>query len=225
MFSVCVKSTAVFENSDESDLFALAAALPFGKTEAVRVLAISNRARRLQSLSGLTCLAVLIEKAAGNADDSEILRDENGRPFFTKIPAADFGISHSGALAAAAFCEENGRLGIDIEHVEEKKNTGKIAHRFFTETEQSDIFDPDGNICAEKFFLVWTKKEAAAKRDGRGLSAIAKRDIDTSALFFKSFRIESGGEKYILTLCAEKYGEIKFYYDEEIKIYEIQDRI
>ena len=113
MICVYLKSTAEFQTSGEPST----TVFPFGEREGERILAISNRKRRLQSLAALTCLDALIKKTGIGADDFEILRSADGRPFFSKIKDADFGLTHSGTLAAAALVNNACRLGIDIELV------------------------------------------------------------------------------------------------------------
>lgn len=93
-----------------------------------------------------------------------------GKPY---LPESDFrfSLSHSGKYVVLALaCRMD--LGIDIEEIKDMDITE--FKNAFTEEEWKEI------ICSqcplEQFYACWTKKESAAKADGRGL-AIPLDDI------------------------------------------------
>ena len=101
------------------------------------------------------------------------IETEHGKPvldpaLFAKT-GVHFNLSHSGTLALLAIsmdCE----VGIDIEYVDRKNRWEKIIKRFFTLSEQADIFDLPEDQQKKAFFQTWTRKEAYMKALGHGLS-------------------------------------------------------
>lgn len=86
------------------------------------------------------------------------------RPYLNDV-AIDFNISHSGNTVVCAISDE-GNIGIDIEEV---SCVDLLDYcQVFQDEEWSDIIS--SNDPYKKFFSYWTKKEAAVKADGRGLS-------------------------------------------------------
>lgn len=79
----------------------------------------------------------------------------------------DFNISHSGHSFAFAI-SENAGLGLDLEEHNKKLNYKAIVKRFFSAEEGNYIFDsPDQS--SDRFFLLWTRKEALLKAFGTGI--------------------------------------------------------
>lgn len=88
-------------------------------------------------------------------------RNQNGKPYLTDYPKLYVNISHSGDWAMCAVSDRE--VGVDIQ---QHKNIRKgFAKRFFTEEERAYIADSK-----ERFFEVWTKKEAYVKAVGVGIS-------------------------------------------------------
>ena len=110
--------------------------------------------RRLSLAAGM-----LIREATGG---KEIKLEADGKPYAEGGPF--FNVSHSGSMVicAAGTCP----VGCDIEEV--KKDTEKIAKRFFTREEQEYI-EESGNR-EEAFAEIWTLKESFMKAVGLGLS-------------------------------------------------------
>ncbi len=91
---------------------------------------------------------------------------ENGRPFL-KSQAVQFNLSHSqdrGALAVSTDINLKEGLGVDLESISRTVDFTAIGHRFFTRPEAEWIGDH-----RERFFHVWTRKEAVLKSNGIGL--------------------------------------------------------
>lgn len=89
--------------------------------------------------------------------------DASGRPFLDI--AMDFNISHSCEYVVCAFCSE-GRVGIDIEEVRPIDISDFKAQ--MTRDQWEMTMASENRL--EKFFGLWTQKEAVIKADGRGLS-------------------------------------------------------
>lgn len=88
--------------------------------------------------------------------------DENGKP---KNNSFFFSISHSGEYAVCAAAQNP--VGVDIQHMREVNL--ELAKRFFA----ADEFDyvKNGDNIKERFFEIWTKKEAYVKLYGMGIGA------------------------------------------------------
>ena len=86
----------------------------------------------------------------------------SGKPHFKNSPLF-FSISHSENVVAVAISERE--VGVDVEKL---RNVRKgVANRFFTGSE-AEYAGSD----AERFFEIWTKKEAYAKAKGGMIYAI-----------------------------------------------------
>lgn len=103
-------------------------------------------------------------------------------------------ISHSGP--AISVCKSDIPVGIDIEKTDRKRNFEEIAKRCFHGAE-SELYLK--NPSAEKFYEIWTKKEAYSKLLGRGLADILSGfDVySLDGVKFKTYRINS----YIISVC------------------------
>ena len=79
-----------------------------------------------------------------------------------------FNITHARDSFAIAISGKY-EVGIDIELVSRKIDFESIVRRFFSEKERSFIFSPEGEP-AERFYLLWTRKEALLKALGTGIA-------------------------------------------------------
>lgn len=78
-------------------------------------------------------------------------------------------LSHSGTLTALAVAEVP--VGLDIESAKAHPFSEAIVRRFFPEALQQRVFDAPDAERDRVFLECWTQLEAAAKLDGRGLTA------------------------------------------------------
>jgi 4'-phosphopantetheinyl transferase len=92
-----------------------------------------------------------------------LVRDTAGRPFLGL--RIDFNISHSGGYAVCALCTA-GRVGIDIEEIRPIDISDFKAH--MTHDQWEEMMRSENRL--EKFFTLWTQKEAVIKADGRGIA-------------------------------------------------------
>lgn len=117
------------------------------------------------------------------------------KPYFDTIPF-EFSISHSHSLVALALVaketeegDEN-RLGIDIEtdisgrHI----NAGRMASRFFTETEERKIRESECPLL--DFMKIWVIKEAWMKAEKIPLSEAFSMDVKEKLSKREVFYIE-----------------------------------
>jgi len=79
-----------------------------------------------------------------------------------------FNVSHSHGMALFAFAVER-RVGVDVELVRPDFAREKIAERFFSPQEVTELRSLPPVVQDEGFFLCWTRKEAYIKARGEGL--------------------------------------------------------
>jgi len=94
---------------------------------------------------------------------------EYGKPAVASDINLDFNLSHSGDYALIAVAREY-KVGIDVERFRQDMEIDKIARRFFSKEENSELMElpPEQQITG--FFNCWTRKEAYIKAHGLGLS-------------------------------------------------------
>ncbi|MBQ9112119.1 MAG: 4'-phosphopantetheinyl transferase superfamily protein [Clostridia bacterium] len=210
------------EDIRKCDFAELVNALPFGDAERQRLFAIGNSKHKWESLGGLEALARLCREM-GMKGELDIERSPTGKPYFRSLPSTGFGISHSHGIAAAAVdTAGHGELGFDVEVINESYDFAGISNRFFTEDEKR-LLDKKGNT-SECFFRLWTAKEAQAKSDGRGLSALLGKDYaPADGIHLWQRIIETDGKRLCVALCRKnQIRSVKIYTDGEDS-YEIQN--
>ncbi len=83
--------------------------------------------------------------------------------------AVCFNLSHSAALAIYAVAR--GRdVGVDVECIRRLPDAQRIAERYFSERERTELRALPVDQRQEAFFRCWTRKEAYIKATGQGLS-------------------------------------------------------
>ncbi len=79
-----------------------------------------------------------------------------------------FNLSHAEDCALIAV-SRGMSVGIDVERMRDLKDMEAILHGFFSDQEQSFVRAHEGEERTRAFFLLWTRREAAAKAVGIGL--------------------------------------------------------
>ena len=79
-----------------------------------------------------------------------------------------FNLSHAEECALIAV-SRGMRVGIDVERMRDLRDMEAILQGFFSEQEQAFVAAHDGEERTRAFFLLWTRREAAAKAVGIGL--------------------------------------------------------
>jgi phosphopantetheine--protein transferase-like protein len=122
----------------------------------------SNK-RRQQFLCGRSLLRRMLEDWTGEpAASHELTIIDDGKPVCVDGPAIS--ITHAGDRVACSIAE-SGDIGIDLEVIDERHNLMKIAKKFFS-AEESAWLKQQPN---ERFFMLWTLKEAYVKAIGRSI--------------------------------------------------------
>jgi phosphopantetheinyl transferase len=188
--------------------------------KAARKELLSTEGRRILSLF-----------AGHTLSEGDIVRSENGRPYFPSLDA-DFNISHSGLVTAVSFVKgKNHCTGCDIQLVQARTSTTKIAEEFFSPPEREYIFSQDKNH-ETRFFEIWTLKECLIKLRGLSVFDMAKMpsfvnvddlgshhfaldEIVSLPLSFYLYELTGHGEQYLLAVAIEgvecQQPEIKWF--------------
>ena len=83
-------------------------------------------------------------------------------------PSIQFNVSHAGDLALIAVTRGL-RVGIDVERIRAVTDIEAILDGFFSEQETAWLRTRENDERTRAFFLLWTRREAAAKALGIGL--------------------------------------------------------
>lgn len=157
-----------------------------------RVKGYKDATRRKCSVAGEMLVKDYIGKALNIAPEGlKILADENGKPYIPDCPV-HFNISHCENMLAVAFSDEE--IGIDIERI--RPISLNILKRFFSREEQEYVLghkptQDDFQRCEnedilERFYRIFTLKEAICKKSGVGIKGL--KEADALAYFNNSFR-------------------------------------
>lgn len=121
----------------------------------------------------------------------EILRTENGKPYFKGDPLF-FSLSHSGGKAVYALSDR--AVGVDLELFKEREHSAVLGR--FSEREQAEI-------CGERDFLIhWTVREAFIKMKGETVATYLSR----LEYFGGSIYLDGEAQDAEITLYEKDYG-------------------
>jgi len=104
-----------------------------------------------------------LQFSAGEYGRPEISLPESAREF-------RFNLSHTHGLVALGVCR-GADIGVDVEYVERRVELIGVAKHVFSEIEVEGLAALSGRAQRERFFELWTLKEAYIKAIGKGLSA------------------------------------------------------
>jgi 4'-phosphopantetheinyl transferase len=116
----------------------------------------------------------MLARVAGVAPESfAFVAGEHGRPEISAPAGANalrFNLSHTHGLVACAVTRA-ADIGVDVEYVERKVEVMNVATHVFSVVEVEALEALSGEAQRERFFELWTLKEAYIKAIGKGLSA------------------------------------------------------
>lgn len=156
---------------------------------------------------GRACLKILLGNAL--AVDSRSIKIEtgpNGKPE-TRLLNGDnifFNVAHSKNTILIALGRQ-GLVGVDVEYVDRPTDMMEVARSNFTEDEIASlaaIAEPETRNRA--FYRFWTRKEAVAKADGRGLLlSLSSFDVSHASTNLHPVRVNGssngGGKLYFVS--------------------------
>lgn len=163
-----------------------------GKEKQERVSRYKDFERRKCSVAG----EMLAKKYIGNAlniapESLKILADKNEKPYIENCEI-HFNISHCENMLACVFSKEE--IGIDIEKI--RPVSLNMLKRFFSPEEQKYVLghtpnEEDFQKCdtteiLERFYQIFTLKEAICKKSGVGIKGL--KNADALAFLDHSFK-------------------------------------
>ena len=95
-------------------------------------------------------------------------RESKGRPFLRHDDAPDFNLSDTTGGTLIALCRQ-GRVGADLERTDRSPPVARLAARYFSAQEASDLQSLDPDAARRAFLRLWTAKEASCKATGTGI--------------------------------------------------------
>jgi 4'-phosphopantetheinyl transferase len=136
----------------------------------------------------------------------------NGKPLIAGDyggPPLAFNLSHTHGLVACAIAV-NADVGVDVESVTRAVDEG-VSRRFFAATEQAEIERATTpRERAERFFELWTLKEAYIKAIGVGLShplstIVFEIGVDRSVVFTPPADVDAARWRFVVCAPREDY--------------------
>lgn len=132
--------------------------------------AISGSAQREQFLTGRAFLRdVLSRHARCPSAGLEFSLTRFGKPFLGASPRVHFNLSHSNGIYIAAVAEAE--VGVDVELIDRDIDHRSVGQEVFSGPEIAFLDEAPADRLAQRFFSVWTRKEAYLKATGLGFSS------------------------------------------------------
>lgn len=128
---------------------------------------------------------------------------ERGKPY-VNTSGVEFNISHSGDFALIGVSRH--KIGVDIEKIKPNRNFKGLAEAVLSKYEKAWVFEND---IEQRFYQLWTLKEARLKCDGDGLAGhYPAATFDTAkGWHYPNYEIHSHTfEQYIYTTCMNTKG-------------------
>lgn len=117
------------------------------------------------------CVLSLYKRSV-SPDGWSFLKNEFGRPYIANAGYSEklfFNISHTENIVVLAVSKTE-KIGVDIEWVARKRKFIDLAKRFFSEVEAGELALLPQTQQTDRFYEIWTLKEAYIKAQGEGLS-------------------------------------------------------
>ena len=131
------------------------------------------RRDRLRFLETRAAVRLLLSRYQPETEPAQwaFKRGEHGRPELqtrTIMGPVSFNVSHSSGMIVLALTTA-GRVGVDIERQAEGRRITELAQRYFAEDECAGMLALEGAEREQRFYDLWTLKEAYVKAYGAGL--------------------------------------------------------
>jgi 4'-phosphopantetheinyl transferase len=119
---------------------------------------------------------VLGDHTGHSAGELRFERGEHGRPELTGAlrDTVRFNLSHTEGLVAVVL-HPFADCGVDVERIGRRTNVLKVADRFFSPQEVTELHAQPMDRQRRRFFELWTLKEAYIKARGMGLALPLRR--------------------------------------------------
>jgi 4'-phosphopantetheinyl transferase len=149
------------------------------------------------------CKKILSEHLSVDIENINFDYEKNGKPYLKNEQNLHFNISHSRDIAILGI-RYGSSIGVDVEFIDEKCDIFPLMDLFMHEHEKKWALETD---TLNRFFIIWTLKEAVMKKTGTGISEdgfpvitiednnIYKCDAGTLHCNFIS------GADYVMSIC------------------------
>lgn len=143
--------------------------------------------KKLSLAAGMLARVSIAQKLNLRPEDISFRNHKGGKPYAEGLDI-HFSLSHSGNLAVCAISDKP--VGIDVE--QNKKANFNVARRCFTKAELQYVLSGKEKS-QQRFFEVWTKKEAYVKLLGTGIqdflkfNVVGNKTIDT--IFYQNYTV------------------------------------
>lgn len=137
---------------------------------------------REEFVAGRGLLRLLLGGAIGiDPAEIELGTERNGKPCLAHPAGVEFNVSHSDGMVLIALSRASA-VGVDVEFISEGFAEGAdftgIARESFPRGEFAAIArTPAGRARLLAFYRAWTRREAVAKADGRGIASLLKYQV------------------------------------------------
>lgn len=119
--------------------------------------------RRQQFHCGRALLRLMLQRLTGKPAATQLLTaEEGGKPLGPDGIAIS--ITHTGEHVACSVAE-SGKIGIDLECIDERREISQITERFFSAEEKAWL--RSGPLA--RFYMLWVLKEAFVKAHGQSI--------------------------------------------------------
>jgi 4'-phosphopantetheinyl transferase len=139
------------------------------RASADRFVRPEDRTRYIRSHVALR--RVLAEYVGCPPHDLQFERTPEGKPYLTGSDV-HFNLSHSGRYAVVGVCTASA-IGVDVEEIRVIADCHDLALKYFAPHEAAWMSDGSDDEQLERFYRLWTIKEALVKATGVGVSALA----------------------------------------------------
>jgi 4'-phosphopantetheinyl transferase len=131
----------------------------------------TDGARRAYAIAHARLREILAAETGADLDDIRFVRQAStaGKPALAEnTHDLTFNLSHTHGLIAVAVARGR-EVGVDVEWLGRKVRASSLAHRYFTESELSQVSRAPEHARTQCFLRLWTRREAHAKMTGEGL--------------------------------------------------------
>ena len=124
-----------------------------------------NDKTKLLSLYAELLLRYGLQHFYGLKDNISISKLPQGKPFLEELNDFDINISHTTNMVMCGI-NNTGKIGVDVEH---KRNVHSNVEKKVYSVEEIAYINKNIDLKQDRFFEIWTKKEAYTKYNGTGL--------------------------------------------------------
>jgi 4'-phosphopantetheinyl transferase len=130
----------------------------------------NKKAKQTALITRSICRLVLSQYIGSAPNQLNFIYNSHGKPELDNNKNnIRFNLSHNNELIVIAVCADDD-LGCDIENPQRKVSIEPITRRYFSQQEHLEIISLMGIEQQQRFFEIWTLKEAFVKATGIGIS-------------------------------------------------------